>query len=196
MIEEIYKVPEKKDWSLEVARDVNKSFSYLHKEAVPLQYVTSVPTQVPKGVFVSYDDGTSNGLYYQTGKGTVVSLGLPSGVIVAWSGTIATIPSGWVICDGTNSTPDLTDRFILHADADVGGTVTALTTGGVSSVTLTTANIPAHTHTHNGIIEAAGALKDGTSFGANTGGVTSSVGGGESHTNRDKYYALAYIMKT
>ena len=196
MIEEIYKVPEKKDWSLEVARDVNKSFSYLHKEAVPLQYVTSVPTQVPKGVFVSYDDGTSNGLYYQTGKGTVVSLGLPSGVIVAWSGTIATIPSGWVICDGTNSTPDLTDRFILHADADSGGTVNALTTGGVSSVTLTTANIPAHTHTYDAFSGGGLIGNGGNSNVLNNGQSTGSTGGGQSHTNRDKYYAMAYIMKT
>jgi hypothetical protein len=38
--------------------------------------------------------------------------GIPSGVIVMWSGTLSSIPSGWVLCDGSNGTPDLRDRFI------------------------------------------------------------------------------------
>jgi hypothetical protein len=38
--------------------------------------------------------------------------GIPSGVIVMWSGTLSSIPSGWALCDGTNGTPDLRDRFI------------------------------------------------------------------------------------
>src|SRR5262245_14075787 len=46
---------------------------------------------------------------------------LPSGVIVMWSGTIATIPSGWFLCDGTNGTPDLRDKFVVGATSDAGG---------------------------------------------------------------------------
>ena len=38
--------------------------------------------------------------------------GVPSGVIAVWHGTLATIPAGWVLCDGNNSTPNLLDRFI------------------------------------------------------------------------------------
>ena len=38
----------------------------------------------------------------------------PAGMITLWSGTIANIPSGWVICDGTNSTPDLTACFVSY----------------------------------------------------------------------------------
>lgn len=38
---------------------------------------------------------------------------LPTGIIVAWSGTIATIPDGWALCDGTNGTPDLRGRFLV-----------------------------------------------------------------------------------
>ena len=30
-----------------------------------------------------------------------------------WSGTLATIPTGWVLCDGTSGTPNLADRFVL-----------------------------------------------------------------------------------
>lgn len=37
---------------------------------------------------------------------------IPSGTIVMWHGTIANIPTGWVICDGNNSTPNLLDKFV------------------------------------------------------------------------------------
>ena len=39
--------------------------------------------------------------------------GIPSGIISMWSGTIASIPSGYVLCDGTLGSPDLTDKFIV-----------------------------------------------------------------------------------
>lgn len=34
------------------------------------------------------------------------------GIIVAWSGTVANIPTGWALCDGTKGTPDLRGRFL------------------------------------------------------------------------------------
>ncbi len=39
----------------------------------------------------------------------------PSGVITLWSGSSGSIPSGWVLCNGSNSTPDLRDRFVIGA---------------------------------------------------------------------------------
>jgi len=83
-----------------------------------------------------------------TGDGSALTgiEGVPSGVIVMWSGSIATIPTGWVICDGTNGTPNLTDRFVIHADSDSGGTRDVGDTGGASTVTLTTSELPSHTH--------------------------------------------------
>jgi hypothetical protein len=42
---------------------------------------------------------------------------VPSGVIVMWSGTLANIPSGWALCDGTNGTPDLRDKFVMGVSA-------------------------------------------------------------------------------
>lgn len=39
----------------------------------------------------------------------------PVGGIIMWSGTIASIPSGWALCDGTSGTPDLRNRFIIGA---------------------------------------------------------------------------------
>ena len=59
---------------------------------------------------------------------------------MTWSGTAATIPTGWRLCDGTNLTPDLRNRFIFGS-ANLG------TTGGAATVTLSTANLPAHSHT-------------------------------------------------
>lgn len=50
-----------------------------------------------------------------------VGSGVPSGVILMWSGSIASIPSGWQLCDGTNGTPDLRDKFVVGARQDQGG---------------------------------------------------------------------------
>ena len=68
---------------------------------------------------------------------------IPKGVIVMWSGTLATIPAGWALCDGTNGTPDLQNKFIR------GATTTTLpgTKGGADTVTLATTNLPSHAHT-------------------------------------------------
>jgi hypothetical protein len=61
--------------------------------------------------------------------------GVPSGVITMWSGSIATIPSGWALCDGSNSTPNLKDRFIVGAGSSYqvgvkGGEATHILTPG------------------------------------------------------------------
>ena len=45
------------------------------------------------------------------GNGTAGSTGIPSGVILLWSGIQVTF-RGWVLCDGSNGTPDLRDRFV------------------------------------------------------------------------------------
>ena len=67
---------------------------------------------------------------------------IPSGVIVMWSGVAAAIPSGWYLCDGQNGTPDLRNRFIVGA----GSSYEAGNTGGSNSVTLTTEQMPSHSH--------------------------------------------------
>ena len=74
---------------------------------------------------------------------------IPSGVIVMWSGSYNDIPAGWHLCDGTNGTPDLRDKFIYGVnttygpgdDGDLG------TTGGSTSHTHTYTEVPSHTHT-------------------------------------------------
>jgi len=128
---------------------------------------------------------------------------IPTGVIMMWSGSIASVPSGWALCNGANGTPDLRERFIVGAGGDnptVDGTAYSVgDTGGINSVTLTIAQIPPHSHnipTWNGLGGAyevpQGAY--GYDYGAQS-APTTSVGGGASHENRPPYYALAYIMK-
>ena len=91
---------------------------------------------------LNYTDGVTSNI--QTQLDAVNSF--PSGGIIMWSGTIANIPSGWVLCDGTNSTPNLKDRFIVGSTSDSGQTHDIGDTGGANSLTLTEAQLPAHTH--------------------------------------------------
>ena len=87
---------------------------------------------------------------------------IPAGVIVMWSGEIGDIPDGWALCDGSDDTPDLTDKFICGSDGgDLG------TTGGSSTYSLTVSQLPGHTHT--GVAMPAGAHAHPITLGAGTG---------------------------
>lgn len=106
---------------------------------------------------------------------------VPSGCILLWSGSIATIPTGYVLCNGANSTPDLRNRFVMAA----GDTYAVDATGDGS--------IPAHIHTvsvGNSVGSGAAGGPQAVSSTINT----SSFGTGTQ--NIAVYYALAYIMKT
>ena len=72
----------------------------------------------------------------------VIRLAMPVGGIIIWSGSASAIPTGWLLCDGTNSTPNLRDRFIVGA----GSTYAVNATGGAATVTLAEANLPSHLH--------------------------------------------------
>jgi microcystin-dependent protein len=74
---------------------------------------------------------------------TEITTLIPTGVITLWSGSIVSIPSGWLLCNGSSGTPDLRDRFVVGA----GTTYAVGATGGSASVTLDATMIPAHTHT-------------------------------------------------
>jgi len=60
---------------------------------------------------------------------TALSAAFTSGMIMMWSGTIATIPTGWVLCNGSNSTPDLRNRFVIGAHSDSAGVAYSTVTG-------------------------------------------------------------------
>ena len=120
-----------------------------------------------------------------------------SGIIAMWHGTIANIPTGWVICDGNNSTPNLLGKFVE-------GVATAATnpgtTGGASSKTLSVSEMPSHYH--NNWVAGGGNEWDAytSATSAATGNEnnvrTRSTGGGSSFDIRPPYYDIAFVMKT
>ena len=122
-----------------------------------------------------------------------------SGMIILWSGAADAIPTGFVLCDGNNSTPNLSGRFVVGYDAS-NSDYDVNDTGGSESVTLTVNQIPAHTHNINLAVRAF--YQEPRNFGVGTDGSannsedTGSTGGGQSHENRPPFYALCYIMKT
>jgi len=127
---------------------------------------------------------------------------LPIGSIVIWSGTVASIPAGWQLCDGTNGTPDLRDRFVVGARQDEGGVAKTnisdsfTQTGGEAYHALTIDEMPAHSHTYNE--PTFFSRYDGHSSPLCTGtqvSNTSNVGSGQPHNILPPYYALCFIMK-
>lgn len=75
-------------------------------------------------------DGTTGKLIKDSGKG--LTFLVPSGGIIMWSGSIATIPSGYVLCNGANGTPDLRDKFIVGAKQDDSGVAKTNITGSLT----------------------------------------------------------------
>jgi microcystin-dependent protein len=84
---------------------------------------------------------------------------LPTGIIVMWNSTAASIPTGWQLCDGSNGTPDLRGQFIVGA----GGSYTPGDTGGAASVTLGANAMPIHTHALSGALTTGSAGAHGHS---------------------------------
>jgi hypothetical protein len=107
--------------------------------------------------FTSSNDGDGSSLVCATLDGytaqQIMDAGTPAGVIAIWSGSQASIPSGWHICDGTSGTPDLRNKFIVgagsnYAKGESGGTSTVTTSATITVAghALTAAEIPLHSH--------------------------------------------------
>ena len=151
-----------------------------------------------------------------SGGGTI-----PLGGIIMWSGTIANIPTGWALCDGTTvngrATPDLRSRFIVGAtsDASTGVTFNVTTgattgayavgnTGGETAHQLTIAELASHDHSYS---DTTGTGNGGGNSGPNNPGTITSVsqstsskttgaqGSSNFHENRPPFFALAFIMR-
>ena len=163
--------------------------------------------------------GTYDNLYGIIGvSNTSTGTTIPTGMISLWYGSIGSVPLGWYLCDGSNGTPDLRDRFVVGA----GSTYSVGSTGGATTQTLTTNQMPSHSHTatttstdsghfHNtvqsGILVGGGGLGYGNI--ANNAGVTTTnsanitstttiaaTGSGAAFDILNPYYALAYVMKS
>lgn len=102
----------------------------------------------------------STGLQFN--DGTIQKAALPQGAILIWSGSVASIPSGWQLCNGTNGTPDLRNRFIVG----VGPSYSMGATGGENTVTLNPTHLPTHSHPLSVSISPAGWHDHGVSVGS------------------------------
>ena len=142
---------------------------------------------------------------------------IPAGIIAMWSGSSGSIPAGWLLCNGSNGTPNLRDRFVVGA----GTTYAVGDTGGSKNSTLIahTHTVTDNGHTHDGVLQAADAAggrrvtlnravgqNENDATGGNFGTTTDSASTGISinstgsdngvNSNLPPYYALCFIMKT
>jgi hypothetical protein len=167
--------------------------------------------------------GASGQVLLSAGGSTTPTWGnaFVAGMIMLWSGSSASIPTGWVLCDGNNSTPDLRNRFVVGATSTyavgaTGGSANAIVVSHTHTATSTVTD-PQHNHTPQTLGSAqAGSDNGGAPVDASTGygtGRTSSVtsssstgitvatsisteGSSGTNANLPPYYALCYIMKS
>lgn len=141
-----------------------------------------------------------------------------AGVIMLWGDALSNIPSGWLLCDGLNGTPNLLDSFSKSVPD---GTTEPGTSGGSNSITLTSNESPSHSHSssstdtvgdHQHANEGDNTDDSGTNGrsmsnnnrtadtmamngGHNHTLSVGSVGGDSSFDNRPSYQEVAFIMK-
>ena len=109
--------------------------------AIPYQTATGATAMVPAGI--------GGQVLVSQGSGAPIwSTAFVTGMIMQWYGLSTAIPSGWALCDGTNGTPDLRNKFVIGA----GGTYTNGATGGstTTSVTITGTTAAGGSHNHGG----------------------------------------------
>lgn len=163
--------------------------------------------------------GTSGQALLSRGAGLSPQWGtvFVSGMIMMWSGSIATIPSGWLLCDGSSGTPDLRDRFIIGARQDDAGVAKTNVTGSLTQtggskdaivVSHThTITDPGHVHTYNRdsfdvldggpFTRRSGTGADPNTTSTATTGISINASGvSGTNANLPPYYALAFIMKS
>jgi len=162
---------------------------------------------------------TYDNLYGIIGTAPTPPTPLPSGAILLWSGSIGSIPAGYYLCNGSNGTPDLRDRFIVGAGSTyavdaTGGSADAIVVSHTHTATSAVTD-PGHTHTlspanrqvyNSGASGTAGLTNGGETFtqltmSSATTGITvattvNTAGSSGTNANLPPYYALCYIMKS
>ena len=161
-----------------------------------------------------YDSDHQVNIYNHKGKVTIscdICNSPVRGEIKMWSGTVSNIPEGWHICDGTEGTPDLTDRFII-AGTSTGPTDVRPLNELKNGILIETSNLPTDTfttdssgnHSHSYI---GGSGSGGEESGGSNSSNTTGESGEHTHTFRlntgnqerlktiPNYYTLIFIMK-
>jgi len=187
-----------------------------HKKCTLLVQASDPAAVASAGILYTKDVSAKAELFWEDEDGNVLQLtsagasaAVPAGIIVMWHGTIANIPSGWIICDGNNSTPNLLNKFVR-------GVATAATnpgtTGGADTHTHDAGSLagPSHTHTYSGttstknndgsgegpaqpVTAAHSHTYSGTTDAGGTGAVTGATASG---STLPAYYAVAFLMKS
>jgi hypothetical protein len=118
---------------------------------------------------------------------------VPRGAIIMWSGLLTNIPSGWALCDGSNGTPDLRDRFIYGVQAGENPGATGGNSAHTHDVDIPAfaTGTPSHYWWGGGGGIPLGNVPDYDHYhGANPPNTTSTVS-----SNIPPYYKLAFIMR-
>jgi hypothetical protein len=101
-------------------------------------------------------DDTGDGVILKTWTGTVwseINMGQnPIGGIIPYNGAVADIPANWQLCDGTNGTPNMTNKFMFgtNTEAEIGntgGSNDAVVISHTHTLNAHTHSTPDHTHT-------------------------------------------------
>ena len=161
------------------------------------------------GTIATYDD-----IYGILGTIPAVASVLPTGMILLWSGSIGSIPAGFLLCDGTNSTPDLRNRFVVGAGSSysvnqTGGSADAIVVSHTHTATSVVTD-PGHLHTFGlgSVVNYAGGgngTRDTATNATNTSTATTGItvattnataGTSGTGANLPPYFALCYIMKS
>lgn len=132
-----------------------------------------------------------------------VSGTIPSGLISLWSGSTGSIPVDWLLCDGTNGTPDLRDRFIIGAGNNYAVNATGGSADSIVVAHTHTVTDPGHHHVYQMLTGSgsqffgSGGQQSGdrNTTDSTTGISIDSSGVSGTGANIPPYYALAYIMK-
>lgn len=101
------------------------------------------------------------GIVFPDGSAQSEALNIPSGLIIMWTGSIGNIPSGWFLCDGSNGTPDLRNKFLVSVGSvysvnDTGGSANSIVSAHVHTANVDTSGEHFHTvspttHTHSSV---------------------------------------------
>jgi len=146
---------------------------------------------------VSVASSVTAATFHGNGANLTGIQGIPSGVIMMWSGAADAIPSGFVLCNGQNSTPDLRNRFVVGAT----DTYSVGATGGATSTNAVLGSVVVYTGTEDNPNQVQDASSSYNGINNKNSRDRHQHGTDINHTHSNiptlpPYYALCYIMKT